>query len=279
MTQAAEELHLTQSGVSQHIRALEEDLGITLFDRLHRRLVPTPEAEQLQKSLLPAIDALVNAMEDLSHAEPEIAGTLKIGLPVDIGTARILPILSELGKEYPELKYEISLDYASHFNELLLEDKLDFAIVDSYELDPLIEQTPIADEKLIMCADANYLKKFGKIQWNKSYFESLEYIAYQQGEPVLRQWMTQNLKRRNLKLNVKARVMDVQGVARLIGGGLGVGILPDHTYQGVKRYYKNMTVIGEGRKPVINQIHLAHLKGRSFSRGAQYILEELRQRL
>ena len=112
MTQAAEDLHLTQSGVSQHIKALEEDLGVTLFDRLHRRLVPTPAAEQLQSSLQPAIDALASAMEELSVEEPEISGTLKIGLPVDIGTARILPVLSELGREYPELKFEISLDYA-----------------------------------------------------------------------------------------------------------------------------------------------------------------------
>lgn len=47
MTIAAEELHLTQSGVSQHIRSLEESLDIRLFDRIKHKLVPTGEARQL----------------------------------------------------------------------------------------------------------------------------------------------------------------------------------------------------------------------------------------
>ena len=47
MTQAAKQLHLTHSGVSQQIKALEEALDITLFDRINRRIIPTSEAEIL----------------------------------------------------------------------------------------------------------------------------------------------------------------------------------------------------------------------------------------
>ena len=41
MTKAADELHLTQSGISQHMKALEDNLGVKLFDRVRQRLVPT----------------------------------------------------------------------------------------------------------------------------------------------------------------------------------------------------------------------------------------------
>ena len=47
MTMAAKELHITQSGVSQHIKSLEEILEITLFDRVKQKLLPTSSADQL----------------------------------------------------------------------------------------------------------------------------------------------------------------------------------------------------------------------------------------
>ncbi len=44
MTKAAEELHLTQSGVSQHMKSLEEAVGVKLFDRVRQSLIPSKAA-------------------------------------------------------------------------------------------------------------------------------------------------------------------------------------------------------------------------------------------
>ncbi len=52
MTTAAQELHLTQSGVSQHIRSLEDVLGIRLFDRIKKKLIPTTTADILFKRFI-----------------------------------------------------------------------------------------------------------------------------------------------------------------------------------------------------------------------------------
>ena len=46
MTEAAQQLHLTQSGVSQHMRAFEDSLGVRLFDRVSRFAAYTPDEEQ-----------------------------------------------------------------------------------------------------------------------------------------------------------------------------------------------------------------------------------------
>ena len=64
MTQAAKQLHLTQSGVSQQIKALEEALDITLFDRINRRIIPTAEAEILYNLCSQRLDELESAISD-----------------------------------------------------------------------------------------------------------------------------------------------------------------------------------------------------------------------
>ncbi len=50
MTRAAEELNLTQSGISQHIKALEDILKVRLFDRVKQKLLPTAEGKFLYEA-------------------------------------------------------------------------------------------------------------------------------------------------------------------------------------------------------------------------------------
>src|SRR4051812_9466516 len=85
MTQAALSLHLTQSGVSQHIQSLEADLGVQLFERVKKRLYPTPSAEKIYAEVrksMHGIGAVFDALKTKDH-EPE--GLVRIGLPVEYG--------------------------------------------------------------------------------------------------------------------------------------------------------------------------------------------------
>ena len=121
-------------------------------------------------------------------------------------------------------------------------------------------------------------KRHGSIH-TKAYFESLEYIAYKEGEPVLRQWFTHHTKRKNLTLNVRAQVMDVQGVARLIINGMGVGILPDHLVQQLSDQGEHLYVFPGSGSPLENHISLAYLKGRTHGLMVSFVLNELKQML
>ncbi len=80
-TRAAESVHLSQSALSSSIRALEDELGVTLFERTTRSVVPTDAGTVLyphaQRMLGEARDAVV-ALERLRTGE---AGTLTLGGP------------------------------------------------------------------------------------------------------------------------------------------------------------------------------------------------------
>ena len=131
MTQAAEELHLTQSGVSQHIAALESMLEVRLFDRMKRRLVPTAQARQLFEQSFKILQDLERTFTDLKGGEKNLAGRVALGMPIEFGNNVVIPLISEFCKSHSAVKVSIQYGYASEMNERLLSGELDFAFVDA----------------------------------------------------------------------------------------------------------------------------------------------------
>lgn len=130
MTQAAQLLHLTQSGVSQHIKALETDMSHELFTRVGRRLVPTAIARQLYPDIEKAFKMVNDRLSQLTGEEQELEGEVRIGMPIEYGTNIIVPKLAKLGLKYPKLRYQITLDDGSVLAKMVVDGLLDFAFVD-----------------------------------------------------------------------------------------------------------------------------------------------------
>ena len=88
LTQAAERRCISQPAVSAHVKALEAELGLTLFDRTPRGMVLTADGIALcdpARAVLEAVDAL--GREAAARRE-EVAGVVRIGLNTDAGFLR-----------------------------------------------------------------------------------------------------------------------------------------------------------------------------------------------
>ncbi len=279
MTDAALELHLTQSGVSQHIKALELEIKMPLFTRLGRRLIPTPAAAAIYPDIKNAFVSVSERLQKLSGKQVEPEGIVRIGMPIEFGNNVIVPKLSRIGQKYRKLTFEITLDYASTVSRQLTAAELDFAYVDESPLDRRIHYEAVASENLLLCASKAYAAKHPRVSYTQSYFEGLDYIEYTGTEPILRRWMLHHLKRRNLQLNVRAHIMDVQGVAKFIASGLGVGVLPDHVVERQSKEGVELHVYEGRAKALRNEIRLVRLKGHPLSHAADFTLKELQTQL
>src|SRR6266480_4291645 len=78
-TQAARELHLTQSGVSHSMKALERETGCRLLDRLGKKVVLTQAGEQLLHHATRILLEMESARESLAHLGKWGRGRLRIG--------------------------------------------------------------------------------------------------------------------------------------------------------------------------------------------------------
>ncbi|MGB8814287.1 MAG: LysR family transcriptional regulator [Paracoccaceae bacterium] len=115
VTRAAGLLNLTQSAVSMQIKRLEEALAQNFFSRAARKLVLTPEGEQLlgyARRMLALNDEVLSRLTDSGYE-----GELRLGVPCDIVYPQIPGILKSLAREFPRVR----INLVSSFTQELLE--------------------------------------------------------------------------------------------------------------------------------------------------------------
>lgn len=116
VTTAARLLNRTQAAVSLQIKRLEELLGIELFQREHKRLTLAPAGERL----LGSAQRLVALNDDIWGAmtTPDFEGEVRLGIPYDIVTSLIPPVLQRFNQAWPR----IHVTLVCKASVLLLED-------------------------------------------------------------------------------------------------------------------------------------------------------------
>jgi len=135
-SRAAELLFLTQPALSRSIRALEDRLGQPLFDRIGRRIEPTPfGTEVLRRARRLVADA--QALEDCG---PELraghTGRLRLGLGSGPGAMLMTPLLLHMAREHPGLHFEIARGPTELLTLALRDHRLDALVLDARSITP-----------------------------------------------------------------------------------------------------------------------------------------------
>src|SRR5436190_22121729 len=107
LTRAAEKLFTSQPAVSGQIRALEEELGIQLFERSAKGMMLTRSGEQLREQARKILDATRDFRQKADGQRKEVAGELILGLNNSAEILRLVPILRILTEQHPSLAYDI----------------------------------------------------------------------------------------------------------------------------------------------------------------------------
>jgi DNA-binding transcriptional LysR family regulator len=278
MTHAAKELHLTQSGVSQHIKALEEVLELKLFDRIKQKLVATPAARELYQHTSKSFEYIENTLNRLKNTDKELSGLVSIGVPIEFGNNVIIPMLAEFQKKNPKVRFKIRQGFPFEMNHLLMSGELDFAFVDSFSLDKGIKTEPVYDEVLELC----YSKKLAlpqKASADYEFLKKLPYVDYQEEQSVLSLWMKHHLQVRHPELDVRVYITDAQAISKMILNQVGAGILPGHLAQKLIARGEELVILKGSGSPLLNSISIAHLEDKTLTLAGKAALEHLRNQL
>ena len=105
--QAAEVLYLTQPAVTQQVRALEDELGLQLFDRSGGKVALTTAGDRLLMHARGMADLAAAAERDLAQFKEGTHGRLRIGASTTIAQYLLPRLLGEFARMYPGIHLSV----------------------------------------------------------------------------------------------------------------------------------------------------------------------------
>src|SRR5215510_10933782 len=125
-TRAAQRENATQSGISQHVAALERALGVRLFERSNAGVRPTPAGMRYYRRCVAALGTLQTGAEEMRELAGRVSGNLRIGLMPTFTRAALAPTLRDYVRDHPDVKLRIFLFYGAVTTEKVLAEEIDF---------------------------------------------------------------------------------------------------------------------------------------------------------
>ena len=104
---AADALNYAQSTVSAQIKLLEEELGVSLFDRLGKRIVITEAGQKLMRYAQKMIDIEQETLTEISNSETLI-GSISVRAPQSVGTYLLPSVFEKFKSQYPRVGFDVS---------------------------------------------------------------------------------------------------------------------------------------------------------------------------
>jgi DNA-binding transcriptional LysR family regulator len=160
-TRTAEKLNMTQSGVSQHIRKLEDYLGCPLLIRHGKRFTLTDAGENLYREGLQVINAL-SEIEVRMGANPTHDGVVRIASPGSMGLKLYRHLLT-VQQQYPKLIIDYRFAPNATIEKLIAENNVDIGFMTSASTLADISCKPVAEEELLLITPA----KIAKPSWQQ----------------------------------------------------------------------------------------------------------------
>ena len=156
ITKAAKELFVTQPSISNAIKALEEEFGVNLFFRNNNKLTLTPEGELFYNSAEELL-AHADSVESEFHELRKKITPIRIGIPPMLGTIYLPELYFSLKENFPEVEFRLYEFGSIKACDLVLEEKLDIAIVNAEQ--PSIDKCKskiIDTEDLLFCVSPEH---------------------------------------------------------------------------------------------------------------------------
>ncbi|WP_372754191.1 LysR family transcriptional regulator [Labilibaculum sp.] len=162
LTGAAENLALTQPGVSQQLTALETYMGVKLFERKPRRMLPTPHGMQLYNQIEEALVQLEKTEENFRRKTLMNRPKIKIGMQLEVFHYAFAPILNQL-----DMDVEFLFGETDDLQDKLFRKELDLLITSSQNSYQNIKYIHYYQEELLLISS----KEMDTIPFNQLVYE------------------------------------------------------------------------------------------------------------
>lgn len=220
---AAEHLFLTQPAVTQQIKALEDDLGIRLFDRTANRVSLTAQGSVLLAYSKKIAALVADAEHELISCDGKFSGDLSLGVSTTIAQYVLPRMLGAFLDEHPRVQFSLHSGNTEAIVQLLLHNQIMLGLIEGPARERGIRSEPFMQDELVLIAPP----AFGSDQISRDQLVNSTLLMREHGSGS-RRVVEMALKKAGVKLKSFKKIMDLdstEAIKSAVEAGLGLGFV------------------------------------------------------
>lgn len=272
-SRASERLFMTQPAVSKRIAALEDDLGVLLFDRLGRRVQLTEAGQKFLTSARRILADIEISRDEVLSLGAEVGGRLRLATSHHVGIHRLPPVLKAFTQTYPEVELDLLFMDSELACDEVLNGHIELAVVtlpdhlESALLTELVWPDPLS----IVCATDHPLSAFvaARTPVTPEVLAGYNAVLPAQGT-VTRAILLEALRPFDVSVETSLETNYLETIKMMVTVGLGWSALPSNM---IDEGIVDVPVSGLSMQRNLGSVCL---RGKTLSRAASAFMELLR---
>lgn len=220
MTNTAKQLHIAQPALTQSIHRLEQELGVSLFERAGRGIRLSPAGTYVRDRVKPAMETLENVARDVQLFQQGEQGVVRVGVHAASGVA--IDGIAAYSELNPHVSFDVTQDERERHRDVIVTT---ITPRGSSTVENAVEKTPFSERIGIVVPASSALGDTASL----ADFANERFIALA-GSRRFREVCDTFCARRAFTPHIAFESDNPLVVKKMIGLGLGVGFWPDHSW-------------------------------------------------
>lgn len=271
---AAERNFITQSAVSQQIRALEEKFKRRLLERIRGRrdVNLTPAGEVFYAEAQKVLAAYDQLHENLRGVVGKIGGTVKVATVYSVGLHELPSKVREFMTKFPTAKIDLEYSRTTRVVRDVLGGNVELGILAFPEPRRGLTITPMADNRLVLIAPLDH--KFAKRAKVKvGDLNGQDFVLFERDVPT-RKAMDKIFKTNGIEVKKVAEFDNIETIKRAVEVGFGLAIVPEPAVTEAKKA-GSLAVVQLAEKFWVRSVGVIHRSDKNLSLAARKFVELL----
>lgn len=250
---------ITQSAVSQQLRAMEKHFNALIVDRSQKQFRLTREGQKLYESAKDILHRYEKLISDLQEMKKVISGTIHLSTIYSIGLHELPPYISAFLKEYPSVNVRVEYRRSNLVYEDVMQNAVDLGLVAFPVKARQLEILSFQEDRLVLiCNPKHRLASRDKLQVTE--LQGERFIGFDQDIPT-RKATDQIFRESKMEVEPVMEFDNIETVKRAVEIDAGIAIVPQATVAQEVKQGLLKTVQLEG-KEFTRPLAIIHRKGR-----------------
>lgn len=263
---AAARLHLAQPSISSAVRALEVELGATLFDRSRQGAVLTAAGEAFApwaRQALADCEAGVAAIDALAGLQ---RGRVTLGATPSLTTTVLPPVLAAFRRDHPGVELVVDEAGSGDLVRRLERSLVDFALIILPVAGSWLKTRPLGEEELVLAVPEGHPLS-ERASLSLADLRDVALVMFREGYD-LREATLAACRRAGFQPTFAVEGLEMDGVLSMTAAGLGAAVVPSS----VVRAGEGLRAVPFARRELVRQIGVAERRDRTTSQAVAALL-------